>query len=53
MKLKYAPDLLKGIVDRTTQKKERNLLYEIISKFDKNFDKLILKKTLEDWNNRV
>ena len=53
MKLKYGPDLLKGIADRAKQKKERSLLYEIISKLDKNFDKLILKKTLEDWNNRV
>ncbi len=38
---------------RATQKKERNLLYKIISKLDKNIDKLFLKKTLEDLNNLV
>ena len=52
MRLKYVPVLFKGIAYRAIQKKERNLLYEIISKLDKIFDKLILKKSLEVWNNK-
>ena len=47
MRLKYVPVLFKGIAYRAIQKKERNILYEILSKLDKNFDKLILKKSLE------
>ncbi len=52
MRLKYGPVLLKGIAYKATQKKENSLLYEILSKLDKKFDKLILKKSLEVWNNK-